>query len=53
LWDLLEWSDLPDLLRISSLKKRTAKEQLIRNTHSHNYQAGVGDGTHDNEFPFS
>jgi hypothetical protein len=45
--------ELSDLLRISSSKKRTAKEQLIRNTHSHNHQAGVDDGTHGNEFPFS
>jgi len=45
--------ELSDLLRVSSLKKRTAKERLIRNTHSHNHQAGAGDGTHGNEFPFS
>jgi hypothetical protein len=45
--------ELSDLLRLSSLEKRTAKEQLIRNAHSHNHQAGVGDGTHGNECPFS
>jgi hypothetical protein len=53
---LRDWRDLlelSDLLRISSLEKRTAKEQLIRNAHSYNHQAGAGDGTHGNEFPFS
>jgi hypothetical protein len=46
LLDLSHLPDLPDLLGTSSLKKRTVTEQLIRNSHSHNQQAGVGDGTH-------
>src|SRR3954452_10663173 len=46
LWQLR----LPDLLGTSSLKKRTVKERPIRNAHSHNYQAGVADGTYCDPF---
>jgi hypothetical protein len=46
---LLDLPGLPDLLGTGSLNKRTVTEQLIRNTHSDDYQAGVGNGAHCDE----
>jgi hypothetical protein len=47
---LLRQLRLLDLLGTSSLKKRAVTERLIRNTQSHNHQAGEGDATRCDAF---